>query len=63
MTDIKPCPFCGKKPDYWEDTHYQDRHVITCGWCGAEKRSEYGYDSVLRDWNTRYNGAGELVEE
>lgn len=61
MTEIKPCPFCGNKADYWEDNQYQDRHVIECLNCGAHKRSEYGYEDVLSDWNTRYDGKGNLV--
>lgn len=63
MGDIKPCPFCGREADYWEDNQYQDRHVIECGSCGANKRSEYGYDHVLEDWNRRYDSKGnEMVD-
>lgn len=58
MTEIKPCPFCGNKADYWEDNQYQDRHVIECMNCGANKRSEYGYDGVLEDWNRRFDAKG-----
>lgn len=63
MPEIKKCPFCGNKADYWEDSQYQDRHVIECMNCGANKRSEYGYKSVLRDWNTRYDNNGiEIID-
>lgn len=63
MNEIKPCPFCGNKASYWEDNQYQDRHVIECQYCGAHKRSEYGYDSVLRDWNRRFDAKGnEMVD-
>lgn len=63
MSEIKPCPFCGNKAEYWEDSQYQDRHVIECQYCGANKRSEYGYKGVLRDWNTRYDTKGnEMVD-
>lgn len=63
MTEIKPCPFCGNKADYWEDNQYQDRHVIECMSCGANKRSEYGYDGVLEDWNRRFDANGiEVIE-
>ncbi|ATS93457.1 hypothetical protein P1A145kb_p057 [Pectobacterium phage DU_PP_I] len=37
MVEIKPCPFCGNKADYWQDDPYQDRHVIECSYCGAER--------------------------
>lgn len=63
MSKIKPCPFCGHEADYWEDNQYQDRHVIECGYCGANKRSEYGYESVLQDWNRRFDSKGnEMVD-
>lgn len=63
MTEIKPCPFCGNKADYWEDNQYSDRHVIECMNCGATKRSAYGYDSVLGDWNRRFDAKGnEMVD-
>lgn len=63
MLEIKPCPFCGKEADYWEDNQYTDRHVIECGNCGATKRSEYGFDSVLRDWNRRFDNKGQEIQE
>lgn len=63
MVEIKPCPFCGNKAEYWEDNQYSDRHVIECGYCGANKRSEYGYDRVLEDWNRRFDAKGnEMVD-
>lgn len=58
MTEIKPCPFCGRQADYWEDNQYSDRHVIECLNCGAHKRSAYGYESVLEDWNRRFDAKG-----
>lgn len=61
MSEIKPCPFCGNEAEYWEDSQYQDRHVIECQYCGANKRSEYGYKGVLRDWNTRYDTKGNAM--
>lgn len=64
MSEIKPCPFCGGESLYWEDNHYDDRHVIECQNCGTNRRSEYGYDDVLKDWNRRYDAKGkEIVEE
>ena len=64
MSEIKPCPFCGYEALYWEDGHYDDRHVIECQSCGTSRRSEYGYESVLEDWNRRFDANGkEIVEE
>lgn len=63
MAEIKPCPFCGNKAEYWLDSQYSNRHVIECINCGAEKRSEYGYNDVLRDWNRRFDGSGKEVIE
>lgn len=63
MTEIKPCPFCGRQADYWEDNQYTDRHVIECLNCGAHKRSAYGYGAVLEGWNRRYDPKGnEMVD-
>lgn len=59
MSEIKPCPFCGYEALYWEDGHYDDRHVIECQSCGTSRRSEYGYESVLEDWNRRFDAKGE----
>lgn len=63
MSEIKPCPFCGRPADYWQDRQYQDSHVIECSNCGAHRRSEYGYDAVLEAWNRRFDIDGnEIVE-
>lgn len=63
MSEIKRCPFCGNHADYWEDHQYSDRHVIECMNCGTNKRSEYGYESVLEDWNRRFDKDGQEVVE
>lgn len=63
MSEIKPCPFCGGRAEYWEDNQYQDRHVIECQNCGTTRRSEYGYDSVLQDWNCRYDAKGNRIND
>lgn len=63
MSKIKPCPFCGNSAEYWQDHQYQDRHVIECLNCGTNKRSEYGYDDVLNDWNLRFDSKGQKVME
>ncbi|UTC25256.1 hypothetical protein P7_066 [Pectobacterium phage vB_PcaM_P7_Pc] len=63
MSEIKCCPFCGNPADYWQDDQYLDRHVIECSYCGAERRSEYGYEDVLSDWNRRFDGSGKLIPE
>lgn len=63
MVEIKPCPFCGNKADYWEDNQYSDSHVIECLNCGAHKRSAYGYEDVKTDWNRRFDAKGnEMVD-
>lgn len=63
MSEIKPCPFCNNRADYWEDSQYQDRHVIECSYCGTTKRSEYGYDDVLKDWNRRFDSQGREIKD
>ena len=56
MTGLKPCPFCGGAASYQIDDHWDDKHVITCEYCGCERRSEYGYEAVKDEWNTRATG-------
>lgn len=63
MSEIKPCPFCGNSASYWEDNRYDDRHVIECSNCGTSRRSEYGYNDVLSDWNLRYDAKGNEIPE
>lgn len=46
MSELKPCPFCGKKPNpNWTDESYIE--------CTNRKCSVYGYGMSTGDWNTR----------
>ena len=46
MSELKLCPFCGKKPNpNWTDESYIE--------CTNRKCSVYGYGMSTGDWNTR----------
>lgn len=54
MIKLKVCPFCGKAPSAFIDNNRQDRFVVECGYCGAEKRSEYSAEDAAERWNERH---------
>jgi hypothetical protein len=46
MSELKKCPFCGKKPNPdWTDESYIE--------CTNRKCSVYGYGMSTGNWNTR----------
>ena len=55
MTELKPCPFCGRTPHgpYHDDLGTDDDYyVIKCPGCGVmmyEQMEEF----VIEDWNRR----------
>lgn len=60
---LKPCPFCGCEAVQWEDNAWQDRYVVECRNCGTSKRSEYGFDRAIEEWNTRYATKEDLCQD
>lgn len=50
MNEIKPCPFCGEKPDYWEDV------VLS----GAFSHGVSGGDATLMDGFVYITGGGSI---
>ena len=59
MTDLKPCPFCGRKIEgkqpYWDPMDSDDDYyIIRCGYCGA-MMYEDDPDAVIASWNRRAN--------
>lgn len=57
MNEIKPCPFCGKRVDVWQNDGYGTVRVIECRDCRvrfvfAHDRSETLQD-LAKNWNRR----------
>lgn len=54
MIELKPCPFCGRKPIWWRWNHgcmvecYQKDHRVQC-----EAKDE---ESAAKAWNRRNPG-------
>lgn len=54
MTDLKPCPFCGREPHPAERESPKGRPIwiIRCGqFCFSMRRGSK--KEVISDWNTR----------
>jgi len=62
---LLPCPLCGNKA---EMVRIFGRIGVSCSECNvcirsSEIDSEYGYDIVIKEWNTRLNIVYELLGE
>ena len=59
MSDLKPCPFCGKNEhlmkDHQEGTIRHPAYRIVCDWCGAS--SGFTDTDCVEGWNTRTTDA------
>lgn len=49
---LKPCPFCGGEPFYYEADVDFDHH-ITCTICGANSCECMTKEDAVRNWNRR----------
>lgn len=47
---LRRCPFCEGKPMTFVDKAFQDKFVVQCEDCGAEKRDEYSMEDAIRKW-------------
>ena len=61
MKELKPCPFCGKKPSigYYEPIEGHGLYSVQCGWCVIDPATP-DYDSekeAVKVWNNRPNPA------
>ena len=60
MSELKPCPFCGKRPGVHRST-FSEKYRIRCdqkGGCGAETASCGTKEQAIDAWNRRM-GEGE----
>ena len=74
MTELKPCPFCGKQPYTDEDTAADfgqrrtgNEYAIACSWCEVSAPGAESMEQAITAWNTRAaprtdGDDGELVE-
>lgn len=54
--ELKPCPFCGKKPDVIEYSSYGSIHYrVQCHACGTGTRSVLAKARLSILWNTRHS--------
>ena len=63
--EIKPCPFCGNKPEVVEIYEYTGLHkggwtwLVRCnylyGGCGARGPSQLTEQEAIEKWNNRWN--------
>lgn len=69
MTELKPCPFCGEKPDDYikallNSVQMKIRMYVVCHKCGVEKSTDIqseapferlieAHEKLIKDWNTR----------
>lgn len=56
--ELKPCPFCGRKPRLsrefvqTEDDE-MNSYVVGCDVCDIYFRQMWDYDKIVKQWNTR----------
>lgn len=59
--ELKPCPFCGGKPQLYKNDPYMDdrRHNrVHCKKCGVDGPHDtwFTLEGVIKLWNTRAGG-------
>lgn len=53
MADLKPCPFCGGRADWWETESDTHRFQIVCVECCCGTDECVTEEVALKRWNTR----------
>lgn len=58
MVELKPCPFCGKRPIVHRSL-FSEKYRIRCeNGCGAETAPFSTKEKAIEVWNTRANEKG-----
>lgn len=52
MSELKPCPFCGKEDLYFELVEEGDTNIV-CGWCGYKSQIFQTIGDATRWWQAR----------
>lgn len=53
MTELKGCPFCGRKPELHVEKIANERlYWVTCK-CGVEWKAYHTKEHTIRKWNRR----------
>ena len=52
MSEMKPCPFCGKEDLYFEQDEEGETNIV-CDWCEYKTRIFQTIGDAARWWNTR----------
>lgn len=52
MTDMKPCPFCGGKPELGSYSRFGN-WIVVCSKCEAETQIYETEQEAIEAWNTR----------
>lgn len=54
MTELKPCPFCGKKPQLLEPDDSNKLWSVSCLSCVSIDLEELTEERAIQKWNTRH---------
>lgn len=62
MTDLLPCPFCGKSCTLIPSSHYHERYYVACDYCCVRTDDCRSEEEATSDWNTRYSQENKQVK-
>jgi len=54
--ELKPCPFCGSEPRFWEGEYCGISVVCSNDECAADTRTSFSRDEAIKRWNRRAFG-------
>lgn len=54
MQELKPCPFCGKRPHLIEPDEGDFKWSVSCLHCTAIDMYDISKEDVIEKWNTRH---------
>lgn len=53
MSDLLPCPFCGKEAQKYDDDYDGKFYVLCSAYCGGYVMSNESMDDAVKRWNSR----------